>query len=117
MKFKTKPSKNQTRDTVNAWNIATNGGELSRVSVSKYRKAYELAERLRWLNNFADWLADFDNSQRYTEEKSEKYNKRLQQMGESAGELLPSLGLEWFVYSHLYHIKSKKTGREIYIKL
>ncbi len=118
MKYKTRPNKKQTRESFNAWKIATHGGELSCVSVSHYRKASRAAFLLNWLNDYADKLANFDNdSDRYTPEKSAKMGERLQHLEEITAEALRPLGVEFLIYSHFYHIKSKKTGREIYIKL
>ena len=118
MKYKTKPNKKQTRESFNAWNIATHGGKLSRVSVSHYRKAYRAAFWLNWLNDYADELADFDNDpDRYTPEKSAKMGERLQRLEETTAEALRPLGVEFLIYSHFYHIKSAKTGREINIKI
>lgn len=118
MKYKTQPNKKQTRESFNAWEIATKGGELSRVSVSHYYKARRAAFWLGWLNDYADKLADFDNDPaRYTPEKSAKYAERLQHLETRTAEALHPLGVEFVIYSHFYHIKSKKTGKEIYIKL
>lgn len=118
MKYKTRPNKKQTRESFNAWEIATHGGELSRVSVSHYRKASRAAFCLNWLNDYADKLAEFDNdSERYTPEKSAKMGERLQHLEEITAEALRPLGVEFLIYSHFYHIKSKKTGREIYMKI
>lgn len=116
MKYKTKPT-NNSRDSFNAWQIATQGGKLCRCSVSKYRKAYKAAERLRWLNSFADRVAMFDNdATRYTEEKSAALNKRLEEQAEEVAQLLAPLGLEFFNCSHLYGIARKGTAKNIYIK-
>lgn len=118
MKYKTQPNKKQTRESFNAWKIATKGGELSRVSVSHYRKASRAAFFLNWLNDYADKLAEFDNdSDRYTPEKSAKMSAKLEKLEKATAEALAPLGVEFLIYSHFYHIKSKKTGREIYIKM
>lgn len=117
MKYKTKQT-NNTRAAFNAWQIATHGGKLSRVSVSHYRKAYRAAFLLNWLNDYADKCAEFDNEPaRYTPEKSAKMGDRLQWLQETTAEALRPVGVSFFIYSHFYHIKSNKTGREIYIKL
>ena len=116
MKYKTKQTTN-TRAAFNAWAIATKGGELSRVSVSHYRKACRASFLLNRLNDYADRVAEFDNSQSYTPEKSEKMNKKLEEREKATAEALAPLGVEFLIYSHFYHIKSTKTGREIYIKI
>lgn len=117
MKYKTKPSKANTRDTFNAWKLATMGGKLSRVSVSKYRKAYAAAFRLRWLNEYADKVAEFDNdSERYTEEKSEKMNNKLLKQAEAVAQMLRPLGLEFFNCSHLYGVAVIGANNQIYLR-
>lgn len=116
MKYKTKPT-NNSRDSFNAWQLATQGGKLCRCSLAKYRKAYQAAERLRWLNTFADRVAEFDNdANRYIEEKSARLNKRLEEDAQRVAELLAPLGLEFFNCSHLYGVAIKGTAKQIYIK-
>lgn len=116
MKYKTKKTSN-SRDHFNAWQLATKGGKLSRVSLSKYRKAYQAAERLHCLNTFADRVAMFDNdASRYTEEKSARLNKRLEEDAQRVAELLAPLGLEFFNCSHLYGVAVKGSQNQIYLK-
>ena len=117
MKYKTKPNKKQDRDGFNAWQLATQGGKLRRVSVSKYRRAYAAAVRLGMLNDRAEFVAVFDNdAERYTEEKSARLNKRLEEDAQSVAELLAPLGLEFFICSHLYGVSIKGKNKQIFIK-
>lgn len=116
MKYKTKTKQND-RQHFNAWQIATQGGQLSRVSVSKYRKAYRAAFLLNWLNDYADKCAEYDNdAERYTEEGSKKMARRLEQREHAAAEALAPLGLVFSCCSHLYGIKTKNNSKEIYIR-
>lgn len=117
MKYKTKPSKQNTRQTFNAWQIATKGGKLSRVSIAKYNRACVAAFRLNWLNDYAEKVAQFDNdSDRYTEEKSAKMARRLQELEDRAAFSLSAFGLSFLCCSHLYGIQDTKTQKEIYIR-
>lgn len=116
MKYKTKPQ-NPNRQQFNAWQIATQGGKLSRVSVAKYRKAYRAAFLLDWLNDYADKCANYDNdAERYNEEQSQKMGQRLESLAQRTAEALAPLGLEFFNCSHLYGITRKGEQKQIYIK-
>lgn len=117
MKYYTTQPNKKNPTSCNAWKLATKGGKLSRVSLSKYRKAYQAAERLKWLNNYADYVAEFDNdANRYTEEKSARLNKRLEDKAQEVAELLAPLGLEFFNCSHFYGVAIKGTQKQIFIK-
>lgn len=116
MKYKTKKTNNNRRP-FNAWQIATQGGRLCRVSVAKYRRACRCAFFLDWLNDYADKVADFDNdTERYTEEKSQRMGQRLAELEQKTAELLAPFGLEFFNCSHLYGISRKGEQKQIYIK-
>ena len=116
MKYKTHKTSN-TRQHFNAWAIATKGGKLSRVSVSKYRKACRAAFYLNWLNDYADKCAMYDNdASRYNETTSHKMGQRLQQLETITAQLLAPFGLVFFNCSHLYGIARKGEQRQIYIK-
>lgn len=100
----------------NAYKLATAYTKGQRVSLAKYRQAYHIAEELASLNQFADRVAEFDNSPRYTEEKSERLNNRLQARADSLAEDLARLGLCFFNSSHLYSIARKGEAKTIYLK-
>ena len=117
MKYKTKPTTNPNRQQFNAWQIATRGGKLSRVSVAKYRKASKAAFYLNWLNDYADKLANFDNdANRYNEATSARMGKRLEELENITAELLAPFGLVFFNCSHLYGITRTEELKQIYIK-
>lgn len=117
MKYQRKPKTND-RQHHNAWQIATKGGELSRVSVARYRKAYKAAFYLDWLNDYADRCANYDNdASRYNEKTSQRMGERLEELANTTAEHLAPLGVEFSIYSHFYNIQDKKTKREIYIRL
>ena len=116
MKYKTKATSN-SRQHFNAWQIATKGGKLSRVSVSRYRKACAAAFWLNWLNDYADRCAEFDNDpERYTEERSAKMARRLEELEHTTAEHLAPLGLVFCCCSHFYGIAEKGTEKNIYIR-
>lgn len=116
MKYKTQKTSN-SRAHFNAWQIATQGGKLSRVSVSRYRKACRAAFYLNWLNDYADKCAEFDNDpERYNERASTRMGRRLEELAETTARLLAPLGLEFFNCSHLYGITRKGEQKQIYIK-
>lgn len=116
MKYKIQKTSN-TRQHFNAWQIATRGGELSRVSVAKYRRACRASFWLNWLNDYADKCAEFDNDEtRHTEERSQKMGEKLQRLQEITAEELAPFGLVFFCCSHLYGIAKKGDQRQIYIK-
>lgn len=117
MKYKTHRT-NDTRQCYNAWQLATKGGKLKRVSISKYRNAYKVAFYLNWLNDFSDKVANYDNDEtRYNEKTSERLNKRLSYLQDQTLELLNGLGLDFFLYSHFYNVKDIETGKEVFIKI
>lgn len=115
MKYKTHKTSN-SRQHFNAWQIATQGGKLSRVSLSRYRKACAAAFWLNWLNDYADKCAEFDNSQAYTEERSARMARRLEELEHTTAEHLAPLGLEFFCCSHFYGIARKGEQKQIYIR-
>lgn len=116
MKYKTRKTNNK-RQAFNAWQIATRGGELCRVSVSKYRKAYRAAFLLNWLNDYAEKCAIYDNDvERYNEETSAKMGRRLEERAKAAADALAPFGLVFFCCSHLYGIAKKGEQNQIYIK-
>ena len=116
MKYKTKKTSN-SRDHFNAWQLATKGGKLSRVSISHYRKALRAAWWLNWLNDYADKVAEFDNdTNRYTEEKSAKMAARLEHIEHETAQHLAGLGLVFCCCSHFYGVAIKGTQKEIYIR-
>lgn len=100
----------------NAYKIATATTKGQRVSLAKYRRAYAIAEELDSLNKFADYVAEFDNSPRYTEEKSERLNNRLQARADNLAEDLARFGLCFLNCSHLYSIARKGEATTIYLK-
>ena len=116
MKYKTHRTSDR-RDHFNAWQIATQGGKLSRVSVSKYRKAYRAAFYLNWLNDYADKCAEYDNdAERYNECTSTRMGRRLEELAATTARLLDPFGLVFFNCSHLYGITRKGEQKQIYIK-
>ena len=116
MKYKTKKTSNSRQD-FNAWQIATQGGKLSRVSVSRYRKAYRAAFFLNWLNDYADKCANYDNTaETYNEKTSERMGRRLEELETTTAQHLAPLGLVFFNCSHLYGITRKGEQKQIYIK-
>lgn len=116
MKYKTKRTSDK-RQHFNAWQIATQGGKLSRVSLSRYRKACRAAFYLDWLNDYADRCANYDNDpDRYNEATSAKMGRRLEELAKTTAEHLAPLGLEFFCCSHFYGIARKGEPRQIYIK-
>lgn len=117
MKYQRKPKTND-REHFNAWQIATKGGKLSRVSVARYRRAYKAAFYLNWLNDYADKCAEYDNDEtRYNEATSQRMGRRLEELANRTAEHLAPLGVGFFTYSHFYNIQDKKTKKEIYIRL
>lgn len=93
------------------------GGNLSRVSVAKYRKAYRAAFLLDWLNDYADKCAIYDNdAERYNEETSQRMGRRLEERAKAAADALAPFGLVFFCCSHLYGITRKGEQKQIYIK-
>ena len=116
MKYKTRKTSNN-RQQFNAWQIATRGGELCRVSVAKYRKACRAAFLLDWLNDYADKCANYDNDvTRYNEETSQRMGRRLEERAKAAADALAPFGLVFFCCSHLYGIAKKGEQKQIYIK-
>lgn len=116
MKYKTKP-KQTDRQHFNAWQIATQGGKLSRVSVSKYRRAFRAAFLLNWLNDYADKCAEYDNNaETYNEKTSERMARRLEEREHRTAQALAPFGLVFFCCSHLYGIARKGEQKQIYIK-
>lgn len=116
MKYKTEKTSN-SRLHFNAWQIATRGGKLCRVSVSKYRKAIRAAFLLNWLNDYADKCANYDNdAERYNEETSAKMGRRLEERAKAAAEAIAPFGLVFFCCSHLYGIARKGEQKQINIK-
>ena len=116
MKYQRKPKTND-RQHFNAWQIATKGGKLSRVSVARYRRAFRASFLLGWLNDYADKCAEYDNDEtRYTEEGSKRRARRLEQLEARTAEALAPLGLEFFNSCHFYDIAEKGTRKPIYTR-
>lgn len=116
MKYKTQKTSN-SRAHFNAWQIATQGGKLSRVSVSKYRKACRAAFLLDWLNDYADKCAEYDNDpERYNERAAARMGRRLENLERRTAQALAPLGLVFLCCSHLYGITRKGEQKQIYIK-
>ena len=116
MKYKTKRTSSK-RAQFNAWQIATQGGKLSRVSVAKDRRACRAAFFLDWLNDYADKCANYDNdAERYNEETSARMGRRLEELAEKTAQQLAPFGLVFFNCFHLYGIARKGEQRQIYIK-
>lgn len=116
MKYQRKPKTNDRRHH-NAWQIATKGGELSRVSVARYRRAYKAAFYLDWLNDYADRCANYDNdATRYNEKTSQRMGERLEELANTTAEHLAPLGLVFFNCSHFYDIAKKGDKKIIYIR-
>lgn len=101
----------------NAYKIATAQTKGARVSLAKYRKAYKIAEELASINRFADYVANFDNDpKRYTEEKSERLNNRLEARAQDLAKGLASFGLCFLNCSRFYSIAKRGDNSIIYLR-